>query len=162
MTENSDYFFWIVKDIYPNFSKPSIVDADIWADMLENYSKTDIFKALKDYRQSEYGVFAPCPSQFKEFIYVYRKDKQVHEEPFCLPSYLMEEDIKANRCKHNFTIYQWAVNYVLEVKLKEVLGEEEFKKYPTYGTRYKKAIEECLFADFDKTLEIVAKKWWKK
>jgi len=157
MTENSDYFFWNLKEIYPNFMKPAAIDADIWAEMLEPYSKENIYKALKDYRRSEKGAFPPLPAQFKDFLYPYSETKKP-SLPFSPPSYLMDEDVKAGRCRHFFPTYVSAVNYILDVKLKDVLGMEEYAKYPDYGARFKKSVELCLFADFDKVLDYVYEK----
>ena len=156
MTENSDYFFWNLKELYPNFNRPSAIDEDIWAEMLTPYTKENIYAALKAYRKSEKGAYPPLPAQFKEHLYPYTKRVTVVDElPLSPSTYLMEEDIKAGRCKHFFPTYEEAVNYIFDVKLKEVLGMEEFAKLPSRGARYQKAVDLCLFADFDQVLDLV-------
>lgn len=158
MTENTDYFFWNVKELYPNFGKPSRIDNDIWADILNPYSKDEIYKALKSYRKSEKGAFIPIPSRFKEFLYPYDKKKTPSQGAFCLPEHLMKEDIRAGRCKHLFPTYVSATNYILNVKLKEVVGDKKFAECPDYASRIGLAIEECLFADLEPILDYVHEK----
>lgn len=156
MTENSDYFFWNLKELYPNFKRPSAIDEDIWAEMLKPYTKENIYAALKSYRKSAKGTYPPIPAQFEEFLYPYTKRVVVVEElPLSPSTYLMDEDIKAGRCKYFFPIYEKAVNYVFDEKLKEVLGAEEFAKLPSRGARYRKAVDLCLFADFEQALDLV-------
>ncbi len=158
MSKQTDYFFLNVKEMYPSFNRPAAIDEEIWDEMLNKLSLEDIKKALKDYRTSKNGSFAPLPAQFKEYVYPYQPKHKVDDEdelPIFPESYLMNEDIKAGRCKYFYPTYCAGVQYVLNVKLKEVLGEEKFSK-TTYHQRYRLAVEEGLFGDFDKTLDIVA------
>lgn len=155
MSKNSDYFFLTLKEIYPTISKPSVIDEEIWEDMLEPFEQAQIRAAIKSYRSTSKGAFPPLPAQFKEFLYPYTKRKVYDELPLSPATHIMEQDIKAGRCKHLFPTYEAAVNYLFDVRLKEVLGKEEFAKYPTRGSRYYKAVDLGLFADFDDILEIV-------
>ena len=155
MSKNSDYFFLILKEVYPTICKPSAIDEEIWEEILNSFEPEQIRAAIKSYRASPKGAFPPLPSQFGEFLYPYTKRKVYEELPLSPSTYIMEQDIKAGRCKYLFPTYEAAVNYLFDVRLKEVLGKDEFAKYPSRGARYYKAVELGLFADFDEILEIV-------
>lgn len=157
MTKKTDFFFLNVKDIYPNFNPPAKIDAEIWAEMLEPFEEKQIHDALKDYRLSQYGNFIPTPANFREFIAFYKTRKVEETLPLSPETYLMEQDIAAGRCKYFFETYVRGVDYVLNVKLKEVVGKEQLKKMTT-GMRYRAAVDYGLFADFDEVLDIVYKK----
>ena len=155
MSKNSDYFFLNLKQLYPNFKRPATIDVEIWEDELADFTLKDIYAALKAYRKSSSGGVIPTPFQFKDFLYPYKPIEQKVSLPLSPESYLMEQDIKAKRCKYLFPTYVAGVRYVLDVKLKDYVDEETLKKM-TNGMRYRAAVDYGLFADFDKTLDIVA------
>lgn len=157
MSDKSDYFFLNVKDVYPSFKKPAAIDEELWEEMFEPFEKEDIRNALKDYRRADTTGFAPQPARFREYLSPYKKSVAEREHlPLSPETYLMREDIKAGRCKHFYPDYVRGVQYVLNDKLKEVIGERVFKTY-TPGMKYRAAVDYGLFADFDKVLEIVCK-----
>lgn len=161
MSKKSDYFFLNIKQIYPTFTKPSAIDTEIWTELLEPYSEEDIRNGIKAYRQNEDTGFAPTPARFKMYLFgkTASSGRRSFDDdlPLSPESYLMQNDIKAGRCKYFFMTYSNAVEYVLEEKLKTVVAPEEFKKY-TRGMKYRQAVEYGLFADFEETLEYVYKK----
>ena len=156
MSQKSDYFFVTIKQIYPNFARPSAIETEIWEEVLEPYSEEIIRKGIKSYRKNVDSGFAPTPARFCEYLYAPKVQKK--NEPPALPpcpeKYLMEEDIKAGRCKHFFPTYSRAVTYVLDVKVREITDPEVFKKMSRVA-RYRCAVDNGLFADFDSVLDKV-------
>lgn len=156
MTSKSDYFFLELKQLYTNFSKPAAIDEEIWAETLEPFSKENIRAALKTYRMSKNGAFVPTVAQFKDYLFPYEERVKKEDLPLSPETYLMDEDIRQGRCKYLFPIYAKAVQYVLEVKVKESVGDEVFSKL-SRGMKYRTAVDYGLFADFDKVLEMISK-----
>ena len=118
MSDKSDYFFLNIKQVFPNFAKPTPLEAEIWAELLEPYQKDEILEAIKSYRKAEETNFAPNPAKFKNYLFKRRPKNDKPVLPLSPETYLMEEDIKAGRCRHLFPTYVKAVAYVLDVKLK--------------------------------------------
>ncbi len=154
MSDKSDYFFLNIKQVFPNFAKPTPLEAEIWAELLEPYQKDEILEAIKSYRKAEETNFAPNPAKFKNYLFKRRPKNDKPVLPLSPETYLMEEDIKAGRCRHFFPTYVKAVAYVLDVKLKALFDEREFRCF-SRGHKYRLAVEFGLFADFDKTLDLV-------
>ena len=157
MSKKSDYFFVNIKQIYPTFSRPSILDVEIWEEVLEPYDLDEIMAGIKSYRKNEETNFAPNPCKFKKYLFSKYKPNKKFELPLSPEKYLMEQDIKAGRCVHLFPTYAKAVEYVLDEKLAELYTKDEFKKF-SRGMRYHLAVENGLFADFDKTLDFVKRR----
>lgn len=62
------FFLDKVKRLYPTFQYPDEIDIELWTEILEGHSQTDILDALKDYRrETEYNK-APNPAEFKKFL----------------------------------------------------------------------------------------------
>ncbi len=158
MSQKSDYFFVTIKQVFPNFAKPSDLDVEIWEEVLEPYSVEIIRKGIKSYRKNVDSGFAPTPAKFREYLYapVVKDKKQPPELPLSPESYLMETDIKAGRCRHFFPTYVRAVAYVLDVKVREAVDPEDFPKMSRVA-RYRYAVDNGLFADFEQTLDHVYK-----
>lgn len=154
MSQKSDYFFVTIKQVYPNFPRPSELDAEIWAEILEPYSTEVIRKGIKSYRKNVDTGFAPTPAKFREYLYAPEtaKKKEQPTLPLCPEKYLMEADIKAGRCRHFFPTYARGVTYVLDVKVREVVGEKAFQAMSRVA-RYRYAVDNGLFADFDLVLD---------
>ncbi len=162
MSKKSDYFFLNIKQLYPTFAKPSAIDVEIWTELLEPYSEEEIRSGIKAYRQTEDTGFAPTPARFKGYLFKNpagkgKKTAVDDDLPLSPETYLMNNDIKAGRCKYYFMTYSDAVAYVLEEKLKAEVPPEEFKKY-SRGMKYRQAVEFGLFGDFDETLDLVYKR----
>ncbi len=155
MSKKSDYFFLNIKQVYPTFTKPSALETEIWEEMLEPYDLADILAGIKSYRKTEEMNFAPNPARFKNYLFSHRKRAEPKLSlPLSPETYLMEEDIKSGRCRHFFPTYCKGVEHVLEVKLKKLYPEEEFKAF-SRGKKYRLAVENGLFADFDTILDMV-------
>lgn len=155
MSKKSDYLFLSIKQVYPAFAKPAALDMEIWAEMLEPFEKEDIKAALKDYRRSDMTGQAPKPGTFQNYLKSYKRElREVDELPMSPESSLMEADIKAGRCKYFYPDYVNGVQYILNVQVKEIVGEKMYRKF-TPGMKYRMAVDYGLFADFDKVLEIV-------
>lgn len=154
MSDKSDYFFLNIKQVFPNFAKPTPLEAEIWAELLEPYQKDEILEAIKSYRKAEETNFPPNPAKLKNYLFKRKTNPDKPVLPLSPETYLMEEDIKAGRCRYFFPTYVKAVAYVLDVKLKALFDEREFKSF-SRGHKYRLAVEFGLFADFDKTLDLV-------
>lgn len=62
------FFLDKVKKLYPTFQYPDEIDVDLWTEILEGHSQTDILEALKSYRrETEYNK-APNPAEFRKFL----------------------------------------------------------------------------------------------
>jgi len=157
MSDNSDYFFLNLKQLYPNFAKPALLDVEIWEDMLKKHTPESIRKALKSYRQSEHGNFIPTPSRFKEFLDCFLpRIRQIEDDdlPEFPVSHLMEQDRINDRQKYFYPTYNDGVKYVLSTVLMNTIGEAEFRTL-TYKQRYRRAVDLGLFANFEEILDYV-------
>jgi len=163
MSNKSDYFFLCLKQLYPNFSKPSAIDEEIWEDMLCEISLPDIYSAVKSYRKSASGGSIPTPIKFKDFLYPYQKKMKAIDDslPPCPENTLMEEDIREGRCKYFFGDYKEGVNYVLNEKIKKYVDEKTLATYSRWK-RYQVAVDYGLFGDFEEILDFLHKKGNKK
>lgn len=158
MSKKSDYFFVNIKQVYPTFLRPSALDTEIWEEVLEPYSEEEILAGIKSYRKNVDTGFAPSPAKFTAYLYRPARGEDLKPDlPLSPETYLMEEDIKAGRCKHLFPTYCHAVEYVFNVKLRELYPAEEFKKF-SLGQKYRLSVDLGLFADFDEVLDLVYKK----
>ena len=157
MSENSDFFFLNLKQLYPNFLKPAPLDMEIWSEMLEKHTTESIRKALKSYRQGEKGNFIPTPANFKEYLDCFlprlkkTEDDDLPEFPV---SHLMEQDRINNRQKYFYPAYNDGVKYVLGTVLMNTIGEAEFRSL-TYKQRYRRAVDLGLFGNFEEILDYV-------
>lgn len=160
MSKKSDYYFLNIKQIYPGTPKPSPLETEIWEEILEPYTEDDILRGIKNYRKELDTPHAPSPAKFRGYLYTPCKKKPENSPPELPPSpevYLMHADVKAGRCKYFYSTYVNAVKYVLNVKLKEETDPERYNKL-TQGQRYRLAVENGLFAEFDKVLDLVYEK----
>lgn len=155
MTDKSDYFFFHIKQVYPNFTRPTELEAEIWAEMLEPYDFEDIRAGIKSCRAEETANQAPNPAKFRQYLFHHAPQVEKPALPVSPESHLMKEDIRAGRCRHLFPTYCKAVNHVLNIKLAELYPAAEFRNF-SRGKRYRLAVDNGLFADFDKVLDLVA------
>ena len=155
MSDKTDFLFLNIKQLYPMFARPSALDTEIWAELLQPYALTEIMHALKAYRKNEENNFPPNPAKFKNYLYTKQKDMQ--GIPFSPEGYLMQQDMKAGRCKYFYPVYRRGVAYVIDNKLRALYPKAEFHKL-TVNQKYHLAVENGLFGDFDKVLDLVADK----
>ncbi len=157
MTHLTDYFFLHIKSIYHNFPRPSEIEEEIWNELLSPYNIDEIKTAIKSYRKSEDGAFAPIPSKFSSHLrHIKRRKKKEEARPFSPEHYYMQEDIKNHRCKYLYPVYVDAVKHTLFYMLDQIATKEELQDI-TYEERYNLAVEYGLFEYFHHTLDIVAK-----
>lgn len=62
------FFLDKVKKLYPTFQYPDEIDIDLWTEVLDGHSQTDILEALKAYRRDTEYNKAPNPAEFKKFL----------------------------------------------------------------------------------------------
>lgn len=152
-------FLLNIKELYPTFKYPSSSMLLRWKELLSPYSADEIIFAIKQWRKNYGTELSPSIDLFTSCL-TKRTQKNLTKRtllPFNPENHLMEQDIKANRCKYLYPTYRQAVRYILNVRLKEFFTKEEFKKL-NYSQRYIEAVERGLFADFDKTLDFVSTK----
>lgn len=159
MSSKSDYFFLNIKQVYPTFPKPSVLETEIWEELLEPYSEEVILKGIKSYRKTVDTPYAPSPAKFSEYLYMpnqaVKQGTSFYDDlPPSPESYLIKEDIKAGRCKYNYPVYVKAVNYLLDTKTRELMTEEHYKKSSRFE-RYRLAVDNGFFAEFDQILDFV-------
>lgn len=64
----AEFLFKKMKSLYSTFQYPDEIDADLWTEILDGHSQTEILDALKAYRrETEYNK-APNPAEFKKFL----------------------------------------------------------------------------------------------
>lgn len=148
------FLFDKIKRIYQTFLIPDELDVEIWSEVLEGYSQTEILEALKDYRKNvPYGK-APTPADFKKFLHHSEDIKsQISEavQPVAPAEQLMNRDIELKRCRHNLYIYKQAVDYVLSELLLQEIPAGIWRKMK-FSAKYEAAQNKGLFNDFDDIL----------
>ena len=155
MSVNSDFFFVSIKSIYPSFAKPSNLEVEIWEEVLDGYSVDDILLAIKSYRKCEELNVAPTPAKFRKYIFSRTPREISGGLPMSAELYLMDLDRKAGRPVYYFHDYTMGINRVFEDKLRPLLEQDEFNKLE-YSAKYKMAVENGLFADFDVIMAKIA------
>lgn len=143
---------------------PEVVNA--WREAFELYDLTDIFKAIDEFWRYTNNKSKPRVSQLLSILNTTKeveKEKPQEKQPsvrfFCIESDLMARDKELGR-NSQFLIsdYRRAVNYILTDKLIETIGGFEYDKLSNEdktkerSDRYKRALENGLFNDFDEIL----------
>lgn len=148
------FLFDKIKRIYQTFLIPDELDVEIWSEVLEGYSQTEILEALKDYRKNVPYDKAPTPADFKKFLHHSEDIKsQISEavQPVAPAEQLMARDIELKHCRHNLYIYKRAVDYVLNERLLQEIPASLWHKMRFEG-KYAAAKNKGLFDDFDDIL----------
>lgn len=149
------FLFDKIKRLYPTFVRPDELDIEVWAEVLEGYSQTDILDALKAYRKNTPYDKAPNPATFKSFLQDDIKKTTGSEFVAVSPAMkLMAADIESGNCKHMINVYEMAVKHVMTDRLIDTIGASEYAKL-SYGQKYKTAVNNGLFDDFGATLKKV-------
>ena len=142
------FLFDKIKRLYPTFVRPDELDIEVWTEVLDGYSQTEILDALKNYRKNTPYDRAPNPASFKAFLG--EKETRRGERPeFVVISPVeqwMKADIASGNCHHMLNVYQLAVERVMTDKLLEVIPADEFQRMNTFE-RYKAAQNNGLFND---------------
>lgn len=71
MSENlraAEFLFKKMKSLYSTFQYPDELDVELWTEVLDGHSQTEILDALKAYRREVEYNKAPNPAEFKKFL----------------------------------------------------------------------------------------------
>lgn len=153
------FLFDKIKRIYQTFLIPDELDVEIWSEVLDGYSQTEILEALKDYRKNVPYDKAPTPADFKKFLHHSEDIKsQISEtaQPVAPAEQLMSRDIELKRCRHNLYIYKQAVDYVLSELLLQEIPAGVWRKMK-FSAKYEAAKNKGLFENFDEVLKLVCR-----
>lgn len=158
------FLFDKIKRIYPTFEYPDELDVQIWSDVLEGYSQTDILEALKDYRKNVPYDKAPNPGEFKKYLPEKEKtppppppvDTKPRFTAFAPAEFFMQRDIELKRCRHNLYIYKQAVDYVINELLLEKIPSDVWRRL-SFADKVTAAKNNGLFSRLDDVLVLVSK-----
>ena len=152
--KNTKFIFDKMKKLYPSFVMPDELDVEVWTEILEGYSQTDILEALKSYRKNVPYNVAPTPAAFRPFLHHEEKTTgaTVAEEAKADFAWQrMDEDIEKGKCNWNMPTYRMAERIVLEEWLSKEMPVDLWQRMDYYG-RVKQAKEKGLFDRFDDAL----------
>lgn len=159
----TSFLFDKIKRLYPTFVRPDDLDIEVWTEVLDGFSQTEILDALKNYRKNTPYDRAPNPASFKAFLG--ERETRRNERPeFVAISPVeqwMKADIASGNCHHLLNVYQLAVERVMTDKLLEVIPADEFQRMNTFE-RYKAAQNNGLFDNREKTLREVCLMYYGK
>lgn len=159
-TKAAEFLFSKIKKLYPTFDVPDELDIEVWLDVLDGYSQTQILDALKAYRRNTEYNSAPTPANFEKWLKLQEKDAPVHEETpkvkyFNPAVEFMQRDINLGKCKHTIKAYDRAVDYIINELLLDEIPVQEHAKMD-FSTKCANAKNKGLFKDFDDILEQLA------
>lgn len=155
----AEFLFKKIKAIYPTFEYPDELDVDIWLDVLNGYSQTQILDALKAYRRNTEYNCAPTPANFEKWLKNQEKETPIQNntEPavvcFDPASRYMQRDIKIGVCKHLLGDYNRAVRAIVR-RLEDYVPITELQKMD-FAQKWQNVENKGLNADFDEVLEKV-------
>ena len=158
----AEFLFKKIKSIYPTFEYPDELDVDVWLDVLNGYSQTEILDALKAYRRNTEYNTAPTPANFEKWLVQQCKEHPVVDEDpkvkyFNPAVEFMQRDINLGRCTHTINAYNHAVAYILHERLVKELPMAVYAKMD-FSQMVKEAKDKGLFDDFEEVLEALANK----
>ncbi len=156
----AEFLFKKIKAIYPTFEYPDELDVDVWLDVLNGYSQTQILDALKAYRRNTEYNTAPTPANFEKWLVQQCKEHPVADEDpkvkyFNPAVEFMQRDINLGKCKHTIKAYDRAVDYIINELLLDEIPVQEHGKMD-FSTKCANAKNKGLFKDFDDILEQLA------
>lgn len=159
--KNTKFIFDKMKKLYPNFEMPDEIDVQVWTEILEGYSQTDILDALKNYRKNVPYNVAPLPAKFKEYLPQKGKHEQIETTAVLVKGDFaweqMERDIEAGNCRNNLYIYREAERIILNEWLVEYLPVEVLRKMG-YAGKLQRAQEKGLLSNFSEALRQAAQR----
>ena len=133
---------------------PDELDVEVWTEILEGYSQTDILEALKAYRKNVPYNNAPTPAAFRPFLHHEEKTTGATVAEDAKADFAwqrMDEDIEKGKCNWNMPTYRMAERIVLEEWLSKEMPADLWQRMDYYG-RVKQAKEKGLFDRFDDAL----------
>lgn len=63
-----EFLFKKMKNLYSTFQYPDEFGIELWTEILEGYSQTELLDALKEYRKQTVYNKAPNPAEFRKFL----------------------------------------------------------------------------------------------
>lgn len=63
-----EFLFKKMKSLYSTFQYPDEFGIELWTEILEGYSQTELLDALKAYRKQTVYNKAPTPAEFRKFL----------------------------------------------------------------------------------------------
>jgi hypothetical protein len=159
--KSTNFLFEKIRRIYPTFVRPDELDIEVWAEVLEGHSQTEILDALKKYRKTVEYNKAPTPAEFSKFLDTVSESKPVASQTQEFNCYapaesLMTRDIELKRNRHLLTVYKLAVDYITQDLLLEIIPSSEWRKMD-FSQRVAFAKKKGLFDRFDEVLVYVCK-----
>lgn len=154
--KSTNFLFEKIRRIYPTFVRPDELDIEIWAEVLEGHSQTEILDALKKYRKTVEYNKAPTPAEFSKFLDTVSENKPntttAPEINYFAPAEsLMSRDIELKRNRHLLTVYKLAVDYITQDLLLEHIPTSEWRKMD-FSERVIQAKKKGLFNRYDEVL----------
>lgn len=161
LIKSTSFLFEKIRRIYPTFVQPDELDIEIWAEVLEGHSQTEILDALKKYRKTVEYNKAPTPAEFSKFLETVSESKLITSQTQEFNCYapaesLMTRDIELKRNRHLLTVYKLAVDYIIQDLLLEIIPNSEWRKMD-FSQRVAFAKKKGLFDRFDEVLVYVCK-----
>lgn len=155
--KNTKFVFDKMKKLYPSFVMPDEIDVEVWTEILEGYSQTDILEALKAYRKNVPYNVAPTPAAFKAFLqHSESVVKTVTQEAMADYAWQrMDEDIAKGECRWNLPTYRMAERIVIDEWLAQEMPTDLWARMDYYS-RIAQAKAKGLFDRFDEALELAS------
>lgn len=159
--KSTNFLFEKIRRIYPTFVRPDELDIEVWAEVLEGHSQTEILDALKKYRKTVEYNKAPTPAEFSKFLETVSESKPVTSTTQEFNCYapaesLMTRDIELKRNRHLLAVYRLAVDYIIQDMLLEHIPSSEWRKMD-FSQRVILAKKKGLFNRYDEVLAHVCK-----
>ena len=138
---------------------PDEIDVQVWTEILDGYSQTDILEALKNYRKNVPYNVAPLPAKFKEYLPEKHTHSQTQEITQAAKGDFawerMNSDIEAGSCRNNLYVYRDAERIMLNEWLVEYYPSDVVRKM-SYASKLQQATEKGLLDSFDEALRQAA------
>lgn len=138
----------------------------MWEQAFKDYDLTDVLLAIDKYWEFKSNKSRPSVAQLKATLNareVERKDTSNHDGvKYINPANeFMQRDINLGTCRHTFSEYNEAVNYIINDLLREEMPVSEWVNMD-YSKRYNQAMKKGLFNEFDNVLIQVCRKRYGK
>ncbi|MDY6310442.1 MAG: hypothetical protein SPL72_04105 [Cyanobacteriota bacterium] len=158
--KNTKFVFDKMKKLYPSFEMPEEIDVEVWTEILEGCSQTDILDALKAYRKNVPYNVAPTPAAFKPFL---NHKENVDEKTQTIMQQVkgdfawerMNSDIEAGSCRNSLYVYRDAERIILNDWLAREIPASIWCNM-SYASKLKQAREKGLLNNFDEALRQAA------
>lgn len=127
-----------------------------WKQVVETYGEAKTIKGIESYWQNINKKTRPKSTQIAMLLKP--KDTEPAVRYFNIESDLMKRDIELTRnIDCILSDYKRAVDYILSDKLIKCIGEWEYRKLTSLSAKYKVAVANGLFNDFDEIIYALKK-----